>query len=205
MNIQKTISNLENRGYEVVYIEDKALACKIVIEKIAKDATIGFGGSQTLAQLGIVDYILNNDYKVFNRYEEGLSPDEVYEVERQTLLSDLFISSVNAIAETGELVNIDGKSNRVAAQIFGPKQVFLVVGVNKICKTLDEAIDRAQNYAAPINAQRFKGSLKTGCMDTKTCVKCAGHDTICKTIVITRRAQRLNRTTIFLVNDSLGY
>ncbi len=162
MNINKTIKNLENRGYNVIFIEDKNNALEVIMNHIDQDEVIAFGGSTTLSQLGVVDYILNNDYKVLNRYQKGLSNEEIHEVERRSLLSDIYITGTNAIAETGELVNIDGKNNRVAAQIFGPKRVFLVTGINKICSNLDDAIDRAKNYAAPINAKRFEGKFTTG-------------------------------------------
>ncbi len=203
--MQKVIKNLENRGYNVVYIEDKRDALNTIISHINHDEVVAFGGSKTLDQIGLVDYIVKNDYKVLNRYEEGLTPEEVYEVERQSLLSDVFISSTNAIAKSGELVNIDGKSNRVAAQIFGPRRVFIVAGTNKICDSLDDAIKRAQEYAAPINAKRFEKMFTTGCMSDSVCKKCVGPSTICKTVVIARRPAKDNRTTIFLVNDQLGF
>ncbi|MFV0423981.1 MAG: lactate utilization protein [Bacilli bacterium] len=205
MNINKTIKNLENRGYNVIFIEDKNNALEVIMNHIDQDEVIAFGGSTTLSQLGVVDYILNNDYKVLNRYQKGLSNEEIHEVERRSLLSDIYITGTNAIAETGELVNIDGKNNRVAAQIFGPKRVFLVTGINKICSNLDDAIDRAKNYAAPINAKRFEGKFTTGCMNSGVCNNCIGSTTICKTTVITRRVAEVGRTTIFLINEDLGF
>lgn len=205
MDYSKVIKNLENRGYNVVFIENKDEALNTILSHISPEEVIAFGGSKTLTELGVVDHILNNDYKVLNRYAEGLTPDEVYEIERQSLLSDIFITSTNAIASTGELVNIDGKSNRVAAQIFGPRKVFIVTGTNKICDSVDEAMSRAWEYAAPINAKRFEEHFTTGCMKDGVCVKCSGPTTICKTVVTMRRAARENRTTIFLVNEQLGF
>lgn len=204
MDIDKVIKNLNARGYEVVYIENKEDTLNEIVKRINKDEVVAFGGSKTLDELNIVEYMLNN-FKTLNRYKHGLSEDEIYEIERKSLLSDVFITSTNAIALTGELVNIDGKSNRVAAQIFGPKKVFIVSGINKICKTLDEAMVRAQEYAAPTNAKRFEEHFTTGCMKDGICVKCSGPTTICRTVVVTRRAQRLDRTTIFLINDKLGF
>lgn len=203
--MEQLIKKLETRGYNVYYFKTKEEALESILSKISKDDLLGFGGSQTLQQVGLVPYLFENGYNTLNRYDSTLTPDEVYEIERQSLLSDIFLTSTNAISRTGELVNMDGKSNRVAAQIFGPKQVFIVVGTNKVCDTLDEAIDRCKNYASPKNAQRFKEVLKTGCVGTEKCVECAGPDTICKTFVVTRRAQRPNRTSIFLIDEELGY
>ncbi len=205
MNLENTIKNLENRGYNVVYIEKKEDALETILSYVTKDDLVAFGGSTTLTQLGVVEHILNNDYKVLNRYKEGLTPEEVHEIERQSLLSDIYITSTNAIAESGELVNIDGKSNRVAAQIFGPKKVFIVTGTNKICKDHDEAMKRAWEYAAPINAKRFESMITTGCMATGKCVKCVGPTTICRTVVTMRRAATHDRTTIFLIEENLGF
>ncbi len=205
MDYKKVVSNLESRGYNVVFIENKSDAVEIILKHINPNDVVAFGGSTTLTQLGLVDHILSNNYKVLNRYEKGLSADEVYEIERQSLLSDVFITSTNAIASTGELVNIDGKSNRVAAQIFGPRKVFIVTGTNKICDTLDQAMNRAQEHAAPINAKRFEELFTTGCMKDGVCVKCSGPTTICKTVVTMRRAAREDRTTIFLINEELGF
>lgn len=203
--MENTVKNLEQRGYNVVVIENKDNALDTIMKYISKDEVIAFGGSKTLDEIGIVKHILENDYKVLNRYQEGLTPDEVYEIERQSLLSDIFITSTNAIAKTGEIVNIDGKGNRVAAQIFGPKKVFIIAGVNKICDTLDEAKERAQQHAAPLNAKRFESLFKTGCMSDGVCTSCVGPTTICKSIVVQRRAAKPDRNTIFLINDNLGF
>lgn len=203
--MENTVKNLEQRGYNVVVIDKKEDALETILKHISKDEVIAFGGSKTLDQIDLVNHILNNDYKVLNRYQEGLTPDEVYEIERQSLLSDIFITSTNAIAKTGELVNIDGKGNRVAAQIFGPKKVFIVAGVNKICDNLEEACLRAQQNAAPKNAKRFEQLFTTGCMKDGKCVSCVGPTTICKSIVVQRRAARPDRNTIFLINEELGF
>ncbi len=203
--MEKVIKNLENRGYNVFYFETKEEARDKILSLISKNDLLGFGGSKTTQEVGLLPYLLENGYNALNRFDQSLSAEEIYEIERQSLLSDIFITSTNAISKNGELVNMDGKSNRVAAQIFGPKQVFIVTGVNKICDTLDEAVDRVKNYASPKNAQRFKDVLKTGCANSEKCVECVGSDTICKTFVITRRAQKPNRTSIFLINEELGF
>ncbi|MFV0498673.1 MAG: lactate utilization protein [Bacilli bacterium] len=205
MEIKNVINKLKSIGYDVVYIENAHDALKTIISKIDKKDLIAFGGSTTLTQLGIVEHILNNDYNVLNRYQPNLSSDEIYEIERKSLLCDLFITSTNAIASTGELVNIDGKNNRVSAQIFGPKKVFIVTGVNKICDSLELSMERVQNYAAPLNAKRFEGKINTGCMVDGECRSCISESTICKTIVTIRRPARKGRTTIFLINENLGF
>ncbi len=201
----KLKKNLEKRGYRVVYISDVKDALKTVMSYISLTDLVAWGGSKTVSDLGIKDYLIENNYNVLNREQANLTEEEVFEIERQSFLSDIYITSSNAIAKTGELVNIDGKSNRVAAQIFGPKQVFIIAGINKICDDLDQAMKRAQEYASPLNAKRFEDYITTGCMKSGKCSQCTHDQTICRTVVVTRRAQKADRSTIFLINENLGF
>jgi hypothetical protein len=117
--------------------------------------------------------------------------------------ADFFLASVNGMTEDGQLVNIDGNSNRVSAIAQGPKKVLFIVGMNKVCKDLDSAMKRARNVAAPINAQRF--DLNTPCRKTGSCMDCKSPDTICCQFLITRYSRHAGRIHVILVNDSLGF
>ncbi len=205
MELEKVVKNLQFRGYEVVVLENREQAFNEIIKRIEKTSLVSYGGSKSLEELDIINYLRAHNYNLLDRNKVGLSSEEVYEIERKSFMSDIYLCSTNAIAKSGELVNIDGKGNRVAAQIFGPNKVFIVAGINKICDTLADAQNRVQQYVAPINARRFKGHLKTGCMETRKCVSCVGQDSICKSIVVIRRTHYPNRSVIFLVKEELGF
>lgn len=125
------------------------------------------------------------------------------ELMRQGLLCDTFLMSANAITTAGELINIDGNGNRCAALIYGPKQVIVIAGLNKVTKTLPSAIDRAHETAATINIQRF--NAQTPCTLTGVCADCNCDDTICNYIVVTRRSKPANKIKVILVGEDVGY
>ena len=132
------------------------------------------------------------------------TPEEKTELMRQALLCDTYLMSSNAISSDGQLVNIDGNGNRCAALIYGPKQVLVVAGLNKVTGSLEAAMDRARNVAAPINAKRFAG-LQTPCYKAGLCGDCLSADCICSQIVITRTSRNKGRIKVILVGESLGF
>jgi hypothetical protein len=150
-------------------------------------------------EIGLVDALKEGNYNFIDR-------DNI-EDKRAAMLAaydaDFFLSSANAMTEDGELVNIDGNSNRVSAIAQGPKQVLFIVGMNKVCDDLDGAMKRARNVAAPINAQRF--GLDTPCAKTGSCMNCKSPDTICCQFLITRFSRHKGRIHVILVNDKLGF
>jgi L-lactate utilization protein LutB len=123
---------------------------------------------------------------------------------RQALLCDTFLSGSNALSEDGQLVNIDGFGNRVAAMTFGPRQVIVVAGMNKVVKTLDDAVTRARTIAAPLNAQRFP-NLKTPCNETGACANCLSPDSVCSFIVTTRLCKPAGRIKVILIGKDFGF
>ena len=141
--------------------------------------------------------------KVIDR-AAAATPEEKTELMRQALLCDTYLMSSNAISSDGQLVNIDGNGNRCAALIFGPKQVLVIAGMNKVTGSLESAMDRARNVAAPINAKRFAG-LQTPCYKAGLCGDCLSADCICSQIVITRTSRNKGRIKIILVGESLGF
>lgn len=154
--MQKRIKNLENNGFEVIEVSDATEAFNKAKEFIKDGQKIGLGGSTTVAQIGLLEYLTKLDnIELCNQYEEGISKDENLERRRQGILSDLYITSCNAITKDGYLVNVDGDGNRVAAQIFGPKKVLLIVGKNKLVDTLEDGFKRVSEVSIPLNIDRM--------------------------------------------------
>jgi len=202
MLAEKIIKGLESRNMAGYYAETKEDALKKALELIPEGSSIGWGGSVSVNEIGLRDALINGNYEVFNR-DACKDPEEKREVELKIFGCDYFLCSSNAITEDGILVNIDGNSNRVAAIAYGPKNVVMIVGMNKVAKDIDSALSRARNIAAPINAQRFP--LDTPCKKTGSCANCKSRDTICCEFLITRYSRHANRFHIILVNEELGY
>lgn len=199
---QKVINGLQSRNMCGYYVQTKEEALAKALELIPEGSTIGWGGSMSVSEVGLRDAVINGNYLVYNR-DICKTPEEKREVELKIFGSDYFLCSSNAITEDGILVNIDGNSNRVAAIAYGPKNVIMIVGMNKVEKDIDSAMSRARNIAAPINAQRFP--LDTPCKHTGSCANCKSRDTICCEFLITRYSRHANRFHIILVNEDLGY
>lgn len=195
---QTVIKGLESRNMSGYYAADKEEAVKKALEVIGKGSTVAMGGCQSAHEIGLIQALEEGDYNYIDR--SNMTP-------RESLMAaydaDVFLSSANAMTNDGIMVNIDGNSNRVSCIAQGPKKVVFIVGMNKICSDLDEAIKRARNVAAPANAQRF--DVKTPCKVTGKCADCKSSDTICCQFLITRYSRHEGRIHVILVNDTLGY
>ena len=198
---KKLIPMLEKRNFDIYYCENGDEAANKAMSLIDKNDSVSWGGSYTVSQIGLIEK-LRSGYNLIDR-EKGGSAEERADIMRQGLLADTFLMSSNAVTEDGILVNIDGNGNRVAAMCFGPKSVIMIIGMNKVCPTLEEAEDRAHNIAAVKNAERF-GLTKTGCAHGK-CVNCLSDECMCSYIVKTRRSKEKGRIKIILVGESLGF
>ena len=203
---QKIIKNLEKRHFEAYYVKNKNEALQKALEIISKDETTSWGGSMTIEEIGLIDYLENNGYKTFNRSKAKTS-EEKREIVIKGLSADNFLMSANALSEDGEIVNIDGHGNRISALCYGPEKIIMVIGMNKIAKNLDDAISRARNTAAPINAKRVSNyfEVETPCVQTGSCADCKSETSICSQILITRLCWPKNRIKVILVNEDLGY
>jgi L-lactate utilization protein LutB len=197
------VKALNARQFEAYYFDETADAAEKIISLIPKDHLVSWGGSFTMTTLGIQERLEKEGYKLLDR-DKAANPQERMERMRQALLCDTFLAGSNAISEDGQLVNIDGNGNRVAAMIFGPKQVIIAAGMNKITKTLNDALIRARTIAAPVNKQRFENS-KTPCGETGSCADCVSPDTICTYIVTTRFCKPAGRVKIVLIGKDLGF
>jgi L-lactate utilization protein LutB len=201
--VERTVTALQANGFEAAYASTRTDAVTKVLNRVPKDALIGIGGSITVRELGLLDALRRRGHWVAEHWARDLTPDERMAFRRQQLTSDVFLTSSNAITEAGQLVNIDGVGNRVAAMIFGPKKVIVVAGVNKIVTDLEDALDRVHNVASPLNAKRL--TRKTPCAVTGQCTDCQSPDRICNVTTILHRKPALTDVTVLLVGDDLGY
>lgn len=201
--ILKTIKSLEANninGYLASSKED-------LIEKIEKlvesNSVVGYGGSMTLAQSGVMNHLRSGRYKLLDRDKVGLNQDEVKEIYRSAFSADAYFTSTNAITEQGELYNVDGNGNRVAAMLYGPEKVIVIVGVNKIVKDIKAAIERNKQVSAPANAKRL--NKQTPCATEGYCMNCKSKDKICREYTLIRSQNRNDRMHVIFINDELGY
>lgn len=196
------IKALESRNHEAYYAENVEAALAKALELIPKGSSIGWGGSMTTEAIGLNDAIKNGNYNALDR-DAVTDMDERNAIMRSHNSADYFLTSCNAMSEDGVMVNIDGVGNRVACLAYGPAYVIMVVGMNKIVKTFDDAMSRAKNIASPINAQRF--DMKTPCKQTGYCADCKSPNRICCSTLITSFSLKPGRFKVILVNDDLGF
>lgn len=203
---KKVIEALKKRHFDAYFCENKQQALEKAMEFIKKEYTISWGGSMTLGEVGIIDYLENNAYKTINR-DKAKTPEEKTQCAYDAFKSDVFLMSANAISQDGQLINIDGLGNRVAALIFGPKKVIVIAGMNKVAKDFETACNRARNFAAPCNMQRIAAASnrQTPCAVTGDCADCYSPDSICCQMVTTRLCRPEGRIVVILVNEELGY
>ena len=198
----RVVRALEARNMEAYYVKTKEEALEKALELIPEGSSVSWGGTMSAQEIGLTKALHEGNYTVYDR-EEKETWEEKEEIAHQALNCDFFIGSTNALSEDGVLVNIDGNSNRVAAFAYGPKQVLLIVGMNKVVKTEEDAMSRAKNEAAPINAQRF--GIDTPCVQNGTCFDCKKPECICCQILITRYSRVPKRTKVILVDETLGF
>lgn len=190
--------NLQKRHFEAYYCDTSAEALHKALELIPKGASVGWGGAMSAQQIGLIDAVKTSKYRAIDR---ATAPDR-HQAMRDCLLADVFISGANAMSMDGEMVNIDGQGNRVAAIVYGPKSVIVIAGMNKVVDTLEDAVTRARTVAAPINQQRFQ--LDNPCTKTGSCADCLSQTCICNQILITRHCRPVGRIKFILVGEELG-
>ena len=199
---QILVKNLKSRRFDAVYCADKVSALEKALEWIPEGASISWGGALSCQQIGLMDAVKNGSYNVIDR-DKAVTPEERDAVMKQALLCNVFLSGANALTMDGEMVNIDGNGNRVAAIVYGPDSVIVVAGMNKVCDSLEDAIRRARTVAAPLNKQRFPA--QTPCEFTGTCADCRSEGCICNQILITRGSRVPGRIKFIIVGEDLGF
>lgn len=201
--VQRTIENLKKNNMNGYFVEDEKEAIKKIEELLTEGYTVSVGGSMTLFETGVIELLRKGKYNFLDRYQEGLTPEDIKEMYRKSFSADAYLTSSNAITEDGALYNVDGRGNRVAAMIYGPDKVIIVAGVNKIVKDVDEAIERNRQWAAPANAKRL--NKNTPCAKTGYCMDCNSEDRICNEYVLIRKQTDKERIHVIIVNKELGY
>ena len=202
-NLAKTIiKNLEKRQMEGYYCETTKEAIDKLLSLMPPSSTIGFGGSMTLVETGILDLLKTHDYTLYDR-DVATTKEEQKQVYTNIFNSDYFLMSTNAITIQGELINIDNRSNRVSFLCFGPEHVIIIAGMNKVVTDVDSGMKRVRNIASPKNTVRLH--KHTPCSNTGVCSDCFSPDCICSQIVVTRFSHIPNRIKVILVGEDLGY
>lgn len=199
---QNVVSEMAKRGIEAHYVCSKEEACEKALSFLEDGMSITWGGSMTLSEIGLIEALeQKGTYTLYDRSKVPAS--EVPDIYRKAFSADTYFMSSNAITQKGELVNTDGTGNRVAALIYGPKQVIVIAGMNKVVKDVDAAMERIHQVAAPINAMRL--NRQTPCAKTGTCHNCLSPDCICMQTVVTRNSKPAGRIKVILVGEELGY
>jgi hypothetical protein len=198
----KIIAAMKTRQMECIYFENRKDMLEYLKAVIPAKATAAWGGSMTLKDSGVIDLLRGGLCKIIDR-DAAKTPEEAHKCMHQAFNADCYFLSANAITMDGKLVNIDGNGNRVAALIYGPKDVYVIAGMNKVVKDEDAAMDRIKNMAAPMNAMRR--TTGAPCTKTGNCMHCKGSGTICCHTVVTRYSRHPGRIKVLLVGEELGY
>lgn len=198
--LDRTVSNLKNRNFEVTVLEKKEDVNPFLESIIEKGSSAAVGGSMTLNETDTLTWLRSGYLKFIDRYNPE---NDIHQVFHESFNVDAYITSTNAITMNGELVNTDGTGNRVAAMIYGPKKVYVIVGINKLVSDIDEAQRRIELYAAPMNCERL--NRDTPCRKIGECINCNVSDRICNVNVVLHKSNSAKRIHIIFVKEDLGY
>lgn len=199
--MEKFLETLKSCGYDAHFVKNKEDALTLAKTFIKPNMSVGLGGSVSVQQIGLLDYLLNKkDIVLHNQYEAGISMEENIERRRQGLVSDVFVTSTNAISKDGKLINADGSGNRVAAFSYGPKKVLVIVGINKIVETLEDGFKRVMEVSAVKNIERINNiAIKMGKEPRYNL------ENIANKFSWVKADEDKGRITIILVDEELGY
>ncbi len=212
---ENIVKALRNNNIDCKVAKDKSEAISIVKDMLFKGAVISNGGTVTLSETGILDLIKNGEYNYLDRNRDGITKEEQFDIYRQTANADFFFCSTNALTENGELVNVDGFSNRISSILFGPKKVIMIVGKNKIVKDVKDGFLRIKKTAAPLNCERL--DIDSPCRKLGHCVSLENSDNpditdgcnierrICRNYLVSAKQMIKDRICVILVDENLGY
>ena len=199
---QILVKNLHSRHFDAWYCATAAQALEKALEVIPAGSSVGWGGAASAEEIGLIDAVRCGDFQAIDR-AKAATPQEREQLMMDCFRADYFLTGANGLSLDGEMVNIDGTGNRVGAIVYGPKNVLVIAGMNKVMDTLEDAINRARTVAAPINQQRFLKN--TPCAVTGTCADCKSPECICNQIVITRNCRPAGRIKFIIVGEDLGF
>ena len=201
--ILRAIDALSKNNMNGYFVRDKNELIKKIEEIVPEGSKVACGGSMTLFEAGVIDHLRSGRYNFLDRYKDNLKPEEVVDIYKGAFTSDAYFTSTNAVTLDGELYNVDGNGNRVAAMLYGPEKVIVICGYNKIVEDLDEAINRLRTISAPTNAKRLNRS--TPCVKVGTCMDCSSSERICNEYTLIRKQGRKDRIHVIFLNEELGY
>lgn len=201
--IERTIEALEKNNMKGYLAKDKNDLLQIVKDIAKEGELVSVGGSLSLFETELIDLLRSGRYEFLDRYKENLTPADMKEIYRKSFFCDTYFASANAITEKGEIYNVDGNGNRVAAILYGPEKVILIVGVNKIVSDVEEAIKRNKEISGPANAKRL--NTATPCAKVGKCMDCSSNDRICCEYTLIKRQRTSNRIHVIFVNESIGF
>lgn len=196
------IAKMKLRGMQGFYCENKTETLECVKSLLVPNASISWGGSETLKEIGLFEYLNSEEFMIYDRMAPK-TPEQAKEMYGKIVTSDFFFMSSNAVTLDGQLVNIDGNGNRVACLVSGPEHVIIIAGMNKVVPDVEAGIARVHNVAAPPNALRL--NRNTPCHDHGRCADCLSPDCMCSNTVITRKSNKPGRLIVILVGEELGY
>ena len=195
------VKNLRSRHFEAYYCDTRQDALAKALELIPEGSLVSWGGAMSAQQIGLIGAMRVGNYRTIDR-DKCVTAEEREQAMKDALFCDTFLMGANAMSMDGEMVSIDGTGNRIGALVYGPKSVIVIVGMNKVEDTLEEAVRRARTVAAPKNKQRFDDG--TPCAVTGVCGDCKSEKCICNHIVITRHCRPVGRIKFILVGEDLG-
>lgn len=202
-NLANTIiKNMAKKNLEGYYCATSAEAVEKALSLMPEGSSVTWGGSMSVIECGLMDAIHQKNYELIDR-DEAKTPEEARIMYARQVMADYYLMSTNAITIDGELVNIDGRANRVSCLCWGPQNVIIIAGMNKVANDVEDALKRVRNFAAPPNTVRL--NKNTPCSQTGRCGDCYSPDCICSQVVITRRSSTPNRIKVILVGEELGY
>lgn len=196
------IKQLEKRNMKGYYCSTSKEATELAMKLMDSGDTVTWGGSMTLSECGLMDALATSGHTLLDR-SIAKTPEEKREFFSKAVLADYYLMSTNAITLDGQLINIDGTGNRIACLSYGPKEVIIIAGMNKVVTDVDTGIERVRNFAAPPNTVRL--NCKTPCSATGVCDDCLSKETICCQTMITRFSREPERIKVILVGEDLGY
>lgn len=204
MNIEEIKEKFESENIKTYFVKSKKEAVETVLGLISKNVTVGYGGSVTLEEIGVLNELRKrSDITLYDRDNVIPFTKESNDLGHLAQHANVFLSSSNAVTEDGKIVNKDGTGNRVSSLIYGPEKVIVVVGKNKVVKNVEKAFERIENIAAPKNALRKEAN--TPCVYTGKCSDCSSPDRLCCNTVIIERQHKKDRMFLIIVDEDLGY
>ena len=198
----RVIQSLERNNIPAIYTKTKEEAVEKALSLIPKGSKVGYGGSLTLKQTGMIRALRNGDFHFIDRSKPDISQEENERLFKESLLADVFLMSTNALTEDGKLVNIDAAGNRVAALSYGPSKVIIIAGVNKIVADHEAAIRRIKKYVTPIHAKRRDRPFP--CAEIGTCVDCHMKERWCNIVTVIEHQRHAERITVIISGEELG-